>query len=88
GLLGKLRLNFNGLLDRLRTDQLLEAAGALLERRLGEVIELNGDGLEALESTNGLMGNIKRVQDEGEALKPYVFVQAKQGNWEVIYDPR
>jgi branched-chain amino acid transport system substrate-binding protein len=46
------------------------------------------DGLEALDSTNGLMGNIKRVQDEGEALKPYVFVQAKQGNWEVIYDPR
>lgn len=46
------------------------------------------DGLEALESTKDLMGNIKRIQDEGEALKPYVFVQAKQGNWEVIYDPR
>ncbi len=46
------------------------------------------DGLEALESTVGLMGNITRIQDEGEALKPFVFVQAKSGSWEVIHDPR
>ena len=46
------------------------------------------DGLEALETTQGLLGTVTRVQDEGEALKPYVFVQAKGGNWEVVHDPR
>ena len=46
------------------------------------------DGLEALETTEGLLGTVTRVQDEGEALKPYVFVQAQSGNWEVIHDPR
>jgi branched-chain amino acid transport system substrate-binding protein len=46
------------------------------------------DGLEALEDTVGLMGKIERIQDEGEALKPFVFVQARAGKWEVIYDPR
>ncbi|MAI57848.1 MAG: ABC transporter substrate-binding protein [Rhodobacteraceae bacterium] len=46
------------------------------------------DGLEALETTEGLLGTVSRVQDEGEALKPYVFVQAQSGNWEVIHDPR
>ncbi len=46
------------------------------------------DGLEALETTSGLMGTVKRVQDEGEALKPFVFVQAQNGKWEVVHDPR
>ena len=46
------------------------------------------NGLEALETTEGLIGQITRVQDEGEALKPYVFVQAQAGNWTVIHDPR
>jgi branched-chain amino acid transport system substrate-binding protein len=46
------------------------------------------DGLEALETTSGLMGTVNRVQDEGEALKPFVFVQAQMGKWEVVYDPR
>ncbi len=46
------------------------------------------DGLEALETTDGLLGTVTRVQDEGEALKPYVFVQAQNGSWEVIHDPR
>jgi branched-chain amino acid transport system substrate-binding protein len=46
------------------------------------------DGLEALETTAGLLGTVTRVQDEGEALKPYVFVQAHNGKWDVIYDPR
>ena len=46
------------------------------------------DGLEALETTPGLMGTITRVQDEGEALKPFVFVQAQKGKWEVVHDPR
>ncbi len=46
------------------------------------------DGLEALKTTQGLIGTVTRVQDEGEALKPYVFVQAQNGAWKVIYDPR
>jgi branched-chain amino acid transport system substrate-binding protein len=46
------------------------------------------DGLESLETTAGLLGTVTRVQDEGEALKPYVFVQAKNGKWVVIHDPR
>jgi branched-chain amino acid transport system substrate-binding protein len=46
------------------------------------------EGLEALETTSGLMGTVKRVQDEGEALKPFVFVQAQNGEWVVVHDPR
>jgi len=46
------------------------------------------DGLEALKTTPGLIGTVTRNQEEGEALKPYVFVHAKGGNWEVLYDPR
>ena len=46
------------------------------------------DGLEKLETTKGLLGTVTRVQDEGEALKPFVFVQAKNGKWEVAHDPR
>jgi branched-chain amino acid transport system substrate-binding protein len=46
------------------------------------------DGLEALTTTAGLLGPVSRVQEEGEALKPYVFVQAKNGNWDVVHDPR
>jgi hypothetical protein len=37
-----LRLDLNRLLDRLRTDQLLEGAGTVLERFLGIVSELGG----------------------------------------------
>ena len=46
------------------------------------------DGLENLEQTAGLLGTVKRVQNEGEALKPFVFVQARGGKWEVVHDPR
>ena len=46
------------------------------------------DGLEALAKVNGLMGEIGRVQDEGESIKPYVFVQAQKGAWKVVHDPR
>ena len=46
------------------------------------------DGLEALVKVDGLMGEIGRVQDEGESVKPYVFVQAKSGAWKVVHDPR
>ena len=46
------------------------------------------DGLEALTETEGLLGTITRNQAEGEALKPYVFVQAQAGAWVVVHDPR
>jgi branched-chain amino acid transport system substrate-binding protein len=44
------------------------------------------DGLAALKTTKGLLGTIKRT-DEGEALKPFVYVHAQGGNWKVLHDP-
>lgn len=46
------------------------------------------DGLEALVTVDGLLGTARRVQDEGESIKPYVFVQAQNGEWVVVHDPR
>ena len=46
------------------------------------------DGLETLVKVDGLMGEIGRVQDEGESVKPYVFVQAQANEWKVVHDPR
>ena len=46
------------------------------------------DGLENLVKADGLMGEIGRVQDEGESIKPYVFVRAQKGAWKVVHDPR
>lgn len=44
------------------------------------------DGLAALTETKGLLGTIKRTP-EGEAIKPYVYVYAKDGTWAVLYNP-
>ena len=44
------------------------------------------DGLAALKTTKGLLGTNKRTADR-EADKPYVFVHAKGGNWQVLYNP-
>ena len=44
------------------------------------------DGLAALTEVNGLLGQNKRMPD-GEAVKPYVFVNAQSGNWEVLHEP-
>jgi len=44
------------------------------------------DGLAALKETQGLLGVTKRTEDR-EAIKPFVFVTAKGGNWVVTYDP-
>lgn len=44
------------------------------------------DGLAAIETTDGLLGELVRT-DEGEAIKPYLFVQAQSGKWEVVFDP-
>ena len=42
-------------------------------------------GLSKLTETAGLIGPVKRVSRE--AIKPYVFVLAKGGKWEVIHTP-
>lgn len=44
------------------------------------------DGLAALTEVSGLLGQNKRMPD-GEAVKPYVFVNAASGNWEVLHNP-
>lgn len=44
------------------------------------------DGLAALKETDGLLGKIQRT-DEGEAIKPYVYVHAKSGSWAVLHNP-
>ena len=43
-------------------------------------------GLAKLTETKGLMGVSKRTP-EGEALKPFLFVHAKSGKWEVLHNP-
>jgi branched-chain amino acid transport system substrate-binding protein len=44
------------------------------------------DGLAKLTKTGGLLGTIQRTK-EGEAIKPYLFVYAKGGQWAVRHDP-
>jgi len=44
------------------------------------------DGLASLKTTKGLLGTIKRTE-EGEAIKPYVYVHASDGSWKVLHDP-
>ncbi len=44
------------------------------------------NGLAKLTETKGLMGVSKRTP-EGEALKPFLFVHAKSGKWEVLHNP-
>lgn len=44
------------------------------------------DGLAKLKTTPGLLGVTKRTEDR-EADKPYLFVQAKGGQWVVLHNP-
>ena len=44
------------------------------------------DGLAKLKSTDGLMGKTRRTDDR-EADKPYLFVHAKGGSWQVLHNP-
>jgi branched-chain amino acid transport system substrate-binding protein len=44
------------------------------------------DGLAKLKQTDGLLGVTKRTEDR-EAEKPYLFVQAKKGQWAVLHNP-
>lgn len=43
-------------------------------------------GLAALKETDGLLGKIKRTADR-EAIKPYMYVHAKDGKWVVLHNP-
>ncbi|MGQ0652451.1 MAG: ABC transporter substrate-binding protein [Betaproteobacteria bacterium] len=44
-------------------------------------------GLAKLKETEGLLGKSRRTEDR-EAVKPFVFVQAKGGNWQVVHTPQ
>jgi branched-chain amino acid transport system substrate-binding protein len=44
------------------------------------------DGLAALRETKGLLGTVGRTPDR-EAIKPFLFVHAKDGSWQVLYNP-
>lgn len=44
------------------------------------------DGLASLKQTQGLLGPVDRAPDR-EAIKPYLFVQAKGGAWTVAHKP-
>jgi len=44
------------------------------------------NGLSKLTETKGLIGVSKRTA-EGEAVKPFLFVHAKSGKWEVLHNP-
>jgi branched-chain amino acid transport system substrate-binding protein len=43
-------------------------------------------GLAGLKETDGLIGKTKRTDDR-EAIKPFLFVHAKSGKWEVLHNP-
>ena len=44
------------------------------------------EGLAALKETTGLLGKVGRTPDR-EAIKPFLFVHAKDGSWQVLYKP-
>jgi branched-chain amino acid transport system substrate-binding protein len=43
------------------------------------------DGIDALTETKGLLGTVGR--EAREAIKPFVFVQAQDNNWELLHNP-
>ena len=44
------------------------------------------EGLAALKETNGLLGKVGRTPDR-EAIKPFLYVHAKDGSWVVLHKP-
>ena len=44
------------------------------------------DGLASLKEMDGLIGMLQRTPD-GEAIKPYVYVNAVDGSWNVLHTP-
>lgn len=45
------------------------------------------DALASMKETQGLLGKVGRTDDR-EAIKPYLFVQAKSSNWIVAHTPK
>ncbi len=45
------------------------------------------EALASMKETKGLLGKVGRTDDR-EAVKPYLFVQAKGGNWVVAHTPK
>jgi len=45
------------------------------------------EALASMKETGGLLGKIGRTDDR-EAVKPFLFVQAKKGEWAVAYTPK
>ena len=45
------------------------------------------EALASMKETNGLLGKITRTEDR-EAVKPFLFVQAKKGEWAVAHAPK
>ena len=45
------------------------------------------EALASMKDTNGLLGKIGRTDDR-EAVKPFLFVQAKKGEWAVAHTPK
>jgi branched-chain amino acid transport system substrate-binding protein len=43
-------------------------------------------GTAALKTTYGLLGTVGRTEDR-EAIKPYLYVHAKGGKWQVLHTP-
>jgi branched-chain amino acid transport system substrate-binding protein len=44
------------------------------------------EGLAALKETKGLLGKVGRTADR-EAIKPFLYVHAKDGSWQVLFKP-
>jgi branched-chain amino acid transport system substrate-binding protein len=44
------------------------------------------EGLAALKETKGLLGRVGRTPDR-EAIKPFLYVHAKDGTWQVLHKP-
>jgi branched-chain amino acid transport system substrate-binding protein len=44
------------------------------------------EGLAALKETKGLLGKVGRTSDR-EAIKPFLYVHAKDGSWQVLHKP-
>jgi branched-chain amino acid transport system substrate-binding protein len=44
------------------------------------------EGLAALKETKGLLGKVGRTADR-EAIKPFLYVHAKDGSWQVLHKP-
>ena len=45
------------------------------------------EALASMKETKGLLGKVGRTDDR-EAVKPFLFVQAKAGSWVVAHTPK